>query len=417
MYCGTCIHDNTLAAALIRIGHEVALMPTYTPMRTDEANVSTGQVFYGALNVYLQGRSSIFRHTPRALDWLLDRPSVLKLVSKLGSTTDPKDLGWMALDVLQGEDGHQKKELGRLVAWLRHDFKPDVVHITNSMLLGMVRRIREEVGVPVVVALQGEDLFIDDLPEPFHTTVIEQMRSRAADASLFISPSRYYADHMAGVLAVPAEAIRVVPLGIRLDGHGAERESRTDDSIHLGFLARISPEKGLHRLVEAFVRLAQLPECSGLRLRIAGYLGPRDVPYKEECMATLAEAGLSDRVDFLGEVDLERKLAFLRSLDLLSVPTVYHESKGIFVLEALADGVPVVLPRHGSFPEMVEATGGGLLVEPDSTESLVEGIRRLVVDAEARRELGRRGQKAVRERYTDDANAEAVLAVYRSLLT
>jgi glycosyltransferase involved in cell wall biosynthesis len=416
MYCGTCIHDNTLAAALLRKGHEVALMPTYTPMRTDEENVSTGRVFYGALNVYLQGKSSLFRHTPRALDWLLDRPSLLRLVSKLGSTTDPRGLGWMALDVLQGEAGHQHKELERLVAWLRDDYKPDIVHITNSMFLGMVKRIREGVGVPVVVALQGEDLFIDELPEPFHSTVVEEMRSRAADADLFISPSRYYAEHMAGVLGVAADAIEVVPLGIRLDGHGAEPEPRAADTVNLGFLARISPEKGLHQLVDAFVALGSLAECDSLRLRIAGYLGPRDVAYKDECLAAIDRAGLSDRVEFLGEVDLEGKLAFLRSLDILSVPTVYLESKGIFVLEALADGVPVVLPRHGSFPEMVEATGGGLLVEPGSTESLAAGIRELVLDPARRKELGRRGQLAVREHCDAATNADALLRVYRRLL-
>ncbi len=416
MYCGTCIHDNTLAAALIREGHEVALMPTYTPMRTDEENVSRGQIFYGALNVYLHGKSSLFRHTPRALDWLLDRPGVLKLVSKLGSATDPRDLGWMTLDVLRGEEGHQHKELERLVAWLRDDFRPDVVHVTNSMFLGIVKRIKEAVGVPVVVSLQGEDLFLGELPEPFHGSVLEEMRRRAAHADRFVSPSRYYAEHMAGLLGMSPEAIAVVPLGIRLDGHGREREPRADDSVNLGYLARISPEKGLHVLADAFARLARLPEGESVRLRIAGYLGPRDVAYKDECLATLARAGLSHRVDYVGEVDLEGKLAFLRSLDVLSVPTVYQEPKGLFVLEALADAVPVVLPRHGSFPELIEATGGGILADAGSPESLVEGLRQLVIDPAKRRELGRRGQQAVRARFSAEANAEALLEVYRALL-
>lgn len=416
MYCGTCIHDNTLAAALLGKGHEVALMPTYTPMRTDEENVSTGKLFYGALNVYLHGKSSIFRHTPRALDWLLDRPGLLKLVSKLGSTTDPRDLGWMALDVLHGEEGHQHKELERLVAWLRDEYKPDIVHITNSMFLGMVKRIREDVGVPVVVALQGEDLFIDDLAEPFHSTVVEEMRRRAADADLFISPNRYYARHMAGLLDVSEDKIAVVPLGIRLEGHGRAPDPRADGAVNLGYLARICPEKGLRQLVEAFARLADVRDCDALRLRIAGYLGPRDVAYKDECMAILDRAGLSKRVEYVGEVDLEGKLAFLRSLDILSVPTVYKESKGIFVLEALADGVPVVLPNHGSFPEMVEATGGGILVDPGSTEALAQGIRQLVLDPTRRKELGRSGQEAVRERFDAQTNADTLLGIYERLL-
>jgi glycosyltransferase involved in cell wall biosynthesis len=414
MYCGSCIHDNTLAAALIRRGHEVALMPTYTPMRTDEENVSTGQVFYGALNVYLHGKSALFRHTPRALDWLLDRPGLLKLVSKLGASTDPKDLGWMALDVLQGEEGHQAKELDRLVTWLRDDYKPDVVHITNSMFLGLVRRIREELGVPVVVSVQGEDIFFEELHEPFHTAVVEEMRRRASDASLFVSPSRFYAHYMAGILGVSEEQMKVVPLGIKLEGHG-ESTGPDDEAVNLGYLARICPEKGLHLLVDAFQKLAVLPECANLRLRIAGYLGARDEAYRDECMAQLGSAGLEDRVDYVGEVDLPGKLAFLRSLDILSVPTTYKEPKGLFVLEALADAVPVVLPRHGSFPEMIETTGGGLLVEPESAESLAQGIRELVVDPARRAELGGSGQRVVRERFNDDAMAEATLAIYRGL--
>lgn len=441
MYCGSCIHDNTLSAALIRAGHEVALLPTYTPMRTDEESVSDHRVFYGALNVYLQGRSSFFRRTPKALDWLLDRPGLLRLVARLGASTDAKDLGSMALEVLQGEGGPQAKELEKLVAWLRDEFRPEVVQITNSMFLGLVRRIRQELGVPVVVALQGEDLFLDQLPEPFHGEVIAEMRRRATDTDLFVAPSRYYAEHMAGVLGVAADRIRVVPLGIRLEGHGAPRDDggetgdggvegagrthrHTEDrppetagrGATLGYLARICPEKGLHLLIDAFLELAPLPRNADLRLRIAGYIGARDRAYLEECLGKVAAAGLQDRVECLGEVDLAGKLAFLRSLDLLALPTVYRESKGLPFLEALADGVPVVVPRHGSFPELVEATGGGLLVDPDSPRSLAAGIQQLLDDPTHRAELGRRGQAVVRERFDDDTMAETMAGIYGELV-
>ena len=214
------------------------------------------------------------------------------------------------------------------------------------------------------------------------------------------------------MLTVPTERIEVVPLGIKLEGH--DRKVRKPAGVKtIGYLARICPEKGLHHLVDAFVELASRPGGSGLRLRIAGYLGPRDKPFLENCLRILADAGLSERVDCVGEVDLDGKMDFLASLDVLSVPTVYHEPKGIFVLEAMASGVPVVQPAHGSFPEMIEATGGGILVEPDSPQALADGIQRVLDEPDLRQRLGEAGRRSVSERFNDDVMASTMATVYR----
>ena len=149
-----------------------------------------------------------------------------------------------------------------------------------------------------------------------------------------------------------------------------------------------------------------------VRLRIAGWLGERDRPYAEGVLERLREEGLGDVVEHVGEVDRDGKIDFLQSLHVLSVPTVYREPKGLFVLEALANAVPLVQPRHGSFPETIEATGGGLLVEPESPEALARGLRALMDDPDRRVALGRAGQEAVRRLYTDDAEADATLALY-----
>ena len=150
-----------------------------------------------------------------------------------------------------------------------------------------------------------------------------------------------------------------------------------------------------------------------LRLRIAGWLGERDRAYVEGVLSRLAGEGLADVVEHVGEVDRDGKIAFLQSLHVLSVPTVYREPKGLFVLEALANGVPVVQPRHGSFPETIEATGGGLLCEPEDPESLAAAWRELMDDPGRRTRMGESGKKAVRQLYGDDAEAEAMLAIYR----
>ena len=430
MYCGSCIHDNTLAAALQKQGHEVALVPTYTPLRTDEENVTEPHLFYGALNVFLQHKSGLFRHTPRLIDNLLDRPGLLRWVSRLGAGTDPRGLGELSLDVLRGESGHQSKELDKLVAWLRDDYRPDLVQITNSLLLGLVRRIQHELRVPVVVALQGEDLFIQQLREPHRSQVIAELRLRAADADLFIAPSRYYADHMAEQLALDPARIAVVPLGIQLDGHGtppqdaaskaATSEDATSekvtDTVTLGFFARICPEKGVHRLVDAFIKLAGGAEGAALRLRVGGYLGPRDQPFWQQQEQRLRQAGLGDRFELLGDIDRADKIRFLRSLDLLCAPTTYREAKGLYALEAMANSVPVVLPRHGSFPEMIADTNGGVLFEPDSEEDLLRCLRRLIADPVERRALGASGQTAVHRHRSAETMATATAEVYNKLL-
>ncbi len=416
MLCGSCLHDNTLASALIRMGHDVALIPIYTPIRTDEADVSIDRVFYGAINVYLEQKSALFRHAPRLVDRVLDAPKLIGWASKRSVSIDPRDLGALTLSMLQGEEGKQRKELEKLVSWLRDEYRPDVVHLSNSMLLGMARRIRQELNVPVLVSVQGEDIFLDELTEPYATQVRKVMQERAAEVAGFVSTSRYYAEHMSERLAVPAAEIHHVPLGISLDGYLDVEPAAQKNPFTVGYLARICPEKGLHLLIEAFRRIVERSPEQAWRLRFAGYLGQRDQAYFDGIMDQVRAWGIESMVEHLGEIDRDGKLVFLRSLHVLSVPTTYRDPKGLFVLESMASGVPVVQPRHGAFPEMVEATGGGLLVEPGSTEALAEAIAELRANEPRRLELGRRGRAAVRKDFNDDSMARATLEVYRSHL-
>lgn len=416
MYCGTCIHDNTLAAALIRKGHEVALIPTYTPMRTDETSVSIDRIFYGGINVYLQEKFRLFRHTPWIIDRLFNSPRLLNWLSKMSSTTDARDLGALTVSVLKGESGRQRKELQKLVSWLKHSYKPDLVHLNISMFLGMAREIKNELDVPVLCGVQGEDLFLEELIEPYRTQAKTIMRERANDVDGFIATSRYYADYMAGFLGVPRDKFHVVMLGIKLDDYIGAPNSLPETPFVIGYLARLAPEKGLHLLVEAFKKLRAQNGAGKLKLRVAGYVSKKDETYFRKIQQQLAADGHDGDFDYLGEVDRAQKVNFLSDLHVLSVPTVYKESKGLFVLEALANGVPVVQPRHGSFPEVIEATGGGILVEPHSAEALADGIAQLMVDHGRREQLGRRGREAVRRHFSDQVMADAMVEVYKQYL-
>lgn len=416
MYCGTCIHDNTLAAALQRKGHDVALIPTYTPIRTDEVDVSIDRVFYGGINVYLQQKSALFRHTPWMLDQLFDSPSLLNGLSRFSASTSARDLGSLTVSVLQGEEGQQKKELAKLVKWLRDSYQPDIVQLTNSMFVGFAREMKKALGVPILCALQGEDIFLEDLIEPYKSEALNLLQTRAAEVDGYIAPCQYYADFMAEYLAIPDNKIDVVRLGLNLSEHGTRAKNLADIPFVIGYLARICPEKGLHLLIDAFHRLTDRVGPGKIQLKVVGYLGQKDEPYLERLIEQINAWGLSDAFDYCGEVDRHQKIDFLNSLHVLSVPTTYKESKGLFILEALANGVPVVQPRHGSFPELIAATGGGILVDAESPDAIAEGISQLMNNRGYREQLGQQGKEAIHREFTDAVMAEATLAVYQKYI-
>ena len=417
MYCGTCIHDNTLAAALQRKGHDVALIPTYTPLRTDEVDVSIDRVFYGGINVYLQQKSALFRHTPWMLDRLFDRPSLLNGLSRFSASTSAQDLGSLTVSVLQGEEGQQKKELAKLIKWLKNSYQPDLVQLTNSMFVGFAREMKKALGVPILCALQGEDIFLEDLIEPYKSRALKLLQVRASEVDGYIAPCQYYADFMADYLNIPANKIDVVHLGLNLSEHGVAQKDLANTPFVIGYLARICPEKGLHLLVDAFYRLANKVGSNKVQLKVAGYLGKKDEPYLEGLIKQIDVWGLSDTFDYWGEVDRHQKIDFLNSLHVLSVPTTYKESKGLFILEALANGVPVIQPRHGTFPELIAATGGGILVDAESPDAITEGISQLINNRDYREQLGQQGKEVVHREFSDDVMAEATLAIYQKYIS
>ncbi|MEM9553103.1 MAG: glycosyltransferase family 4 protein [Acidobacteriota bacterium] len=419
MYCGTCMHDNALAAGLMRRGHDVLLLPAYTPTRTDEANVASEHIAFGALNVYLQQKSSFFRRRHRLLDRLLDHPRVLGWVSKLAgsASTDAAELGGMTLSMLRGENGYQAVELEKLIDTIEELAAPEVVHLSHTLFAGFARRIKERLGVPVVSSLAGEDLFFDELDDTWRPRVVDELRRRVVDVDAFTAPCRYYADLMSHDYGVAGERVAFVPLGVEADDllaieHPPRRDS--DQAPTVGYLARQAPEKGLHQLIDAFRLLAA--EHPSVRLRIAGYLGAKDQAYVDDLRARVDDWGLGSRVDWLGEVDRDGKVAFFESLDVFSVPTVYREPKGRFVAEAMAAGVPVVQPHHGSFPEWIERTGGGVLVTPGDERALADGLRTLLDDPARRHALGAAARAGVRAHHGVDTMCERMIAFYERVL-
>lgn len=421
MYCGSCLRDNALAGELLRRGHDVVLTPLYTPTKTDEKNLSREQIFFGGISVFLEQHSALFRHTPRFLDKLWDSPWALKIASRRQIRVDAKSLGEMTVSMLRGERGFQAKEIAKLLDWLKQEERFDVINLPYSLLISLATPLKRELGAPVCCTLQGDDLFLDQLGEPHRSQAMELISRFSADVDLFLPVSDYYARYMPGYLSVPPGKMRLARLGIHADDFTPKSSRRPFDAAQgrpftVGYFARVAPEKGLHVLVEAYRRMRKRPGTQGSRLLAAGYLPPEHQGYLDDARRILEADGLGAEFEYRGELDRAAKIAVFHEMDVMSVPTTYHEPKGLFLMEALASGVPAVQPRVGAFPEILERTGGGLVVEAEDPDALADGILALRQDPALAESMGRAGAAGVREYYTVERMADQVEAVYRELV-
>lgn len=415
MYCGNCFRDNALVRELRHLGYEVTMVPLYLPLTLDETDESAATpIFFGGISVYLEQKSSLFQCAPQWLRRLLASRKLLKWAGARAAKTKAAEVGDMMLSMLRGEEGRQARELDELIAWLKTQTPPDVVCLSNALLVGLARKIKTDLRTKVIVTLQGEDAFLDGLPDSHREAAWQLLRERCADVDHFIAPSRYFGDLMTRRLALPAEKVSVVYNGISLEGYEVQSpkpKAQSQAAPVLGYLARMCKEKGLDTLVEAFIHLKQRGTVPRLKLQIGGSCGPGDEPFVQALRKRLAEAGYIGEVAFFPNLSRAEKIGFLQGLTVFSVPALYGEAFGLYLIEAMAAGVPVVQPRHAAFPELITATGGGLVSEPDA-KSLADKIEELLLNPTRAQQLGQTGQTAVREKFTTAAMARETLRVF-----
>lgn len=414
MVCGSCLHDNALAKALIKQGHDAILLPTYTPIHTDETSVSSDKLFYGGLNVFLQQAVPPFRWLPNWADQFLNSPRLVGWIASRAMGTSAANLGALTVSMLKGRDGYQRKEVKRLCDWLKTQ-TPEVVLFSNLLIAGSASELRRHLKARLVVILQGDDIFYENLIEPYRQQALQELRRLAKEIDLFIVHSHYYGQRMQKLLEFSSAQLAVNPLSI--DVGDFRSYAAPTPAFHrpptVGYLARLAPEKGLHLLVDAFIELHAQGKLPGCRLAVAGWLGKQHADYWQQQLDKLASAELADLVHYHGSVDRAGKLQFLSSLDVLCVPTTYWEPKGLFVLEGLAAGVPYVLPAHGAFPELHQRVGGGLLFDPETPGALAERLAAALSDRATLRALGDAGRRAVWEQANIELEAERLISLLR----
>ncbi|MCK5849643.1 MAG: glycosyltransferase family 4 protein [Kiritimatiellae bacterium] len=412
-YCENCMRDSSLVKALRALGHDAMMVPLYLPIFMDDPDIAEDvPVFFGGVNVWLQQKLGFFRKTPRWLDRLFDSRWLLDIAARQAGSTSAKGMGAMTLSMIHGADGRQAKELDRLIKWLSEQERPDVVHISTVMLIGLAERIKVALNVPVVISLQDEDTWIDALDKPYDQRCWDAMKERVGGCDAFVAVSSFYADFMRERLEIPLDRLHTVHIGI--DQTGYERAPMDFDPPVLGYLSKLSEPLGLGRLVDAFVELKRMKGLENLKLRAMGGITSDNKSFITDLKKKLASEGMLDDVDFSPELDMESRQKFLTSLSVLSVPMSEGEAFGAFMLEAWAAGVPVVQPRAGGFAELIELTGGGILYDAVAG-GLVPALESLLRERDHSRTLGEKGLLAVKEHFSVADVAKKMVGVYEGM--
>ena len=410
-YCQNCMRDKEMVMELRSRGHDVVLAPMYLPVFSEGEDMGTGApVFYGAVGVYLSQYFPGLSNAPGWLKRLLDSRRFLGWIARKGGTTSAEGLEGMTLSVLRGEDGGQKAELDRLVSWLIQDSKPDLVHLSNALLIGLAGRIRRELDVPVVCALQDEDSWIDSMEPEAGRQAWELIAEKSSDVAAFVPVSNYYSRLMQERLRLRPDKFHVVPIGINTKGYGEALLAAERPTI--GYLSKMTESLGLEVLIDAFIILKTNDRLKNLKLRLMGGQTPDDKRFLKHISRKLKDKNMLMDVEFCAGFDRDSRLAFLQSISVMSVPMPRPEAFGMFILEALASGVPVVQPKIGAFPELIETTGGGVCYEPNNVMALAETLESLLLDSERSAKLGRSGRKAVRDRFSVQRVADSMMEVY-----
>ncbi len=414
-YCQNCFRDDEFLTALILLGHDVHKVPMYLPSGFErDGTVSSSPVFYGAINVYLREKIPGYKHAPNWMEKAFNSQPLLRYAAKKSGSTDASGLEEMTLSMLHGESGRHAAELDNLVRYLHDKIKPDVVHLSNALLLGLAYRLKHDLGARVVCSLQDENEWIDEMDTKQQPAVWGLMGDKAEFVDSFIATSQYYSKRSQREMSIPAEKIQVIAGGVNLEGY--LRSPLPFDPPVIGYLCRMSEYFGLGIVVDAFLELKKDSRFADLKLHVTGGFTGLDKPFVDAQIKKIKDQSVDQDFKVFPEFDKKTRIEFLKSLTLLSVPVPSGEAFGAYQVEALAAGVPIVQPNVGCYPEFVEATQGGIIYEPNDPHTLAQAFSSLLKDPERVRTMGEQGNKVVMERHTMAGMAKSIVSIYKNLL-
>lgn len=412
-YCGNCYRDALYVKAIRKVpGIEAEAVPLYLPPDGESADENFDKsVFFGAISMYLREKVPFMKNMPALFDKLFDMTPLLKLAAKRAGTTRTEGLEEMTLNMIEGENAFRAQEVDRLVKYISRDKKPDVIHLSNALIIGLARQLKKRLDVKVVCSLLNEDDWIEEMAEPWKSKAWKMIAREAGNVDAFVTPSKYYKDFFIGKTSINGEKISIVPLGFSNDNpHQPVQENR---SKAIGYFSRVNYHNGFDKITDAFIRISNKNIFPGLTLNVCGGYTADDKPFLQEQIAKIRAAGLGKNVKIFPEFSGNKKLEFFESVDLISVPVNKYDGFGLYLLEANSSGVPVVQPDTGAFPEIVEKTGGGIIYSPDTSDALADALISVLADDILRKNLSENGKKNVSKYFTREEMAKGLEAIYK----
>jgi len=369
----------------------------------------------GGISVYLEQRSILFRKIPSFLTQWLDKPGVVKFFTNRKSIqVEAEHLGNLTLSMLKCENGNQSRSFERAFKWIKDEAIPEIIDFSNLLIASLAPTIKQDLKIPIVVTLQGDDLFINELKDNHKELVIKELKRIAQSIDGFITFSDFYAQKMSNLLDIPIEKFHIVSLGINTEPFSNICRQGSENRT-FGYFGRIAPEKGFHNAVDAFIKINKNREPK-IKMLSGGWLGESDRSYFEEQTKKIDQANLSEYFNYSEAPTLEEKKDFFSKIDVFTMPTDQEEPKGIPVLEALASGLPVVQPDKGVFSAMINTTKGGVLYDDRDPSALSQELLKLIDNRGKAEALGRTGRDNVKIHFSDDKMAVDTKSVYEKLL-
>lgn len=414
-YCGNCMRDSKYVEALRKSDHKVVKLPMYLPVFADEHDLSREvPVFYGAISIYLKQLFPVFRKAPAWVDRALNSRPMLKLASKFAGSTRAKGLEEMTVSMLLGEEGQQKEELQKMIDWIVENCAPDVIHLSNALLLGLAQQLGERLQKPVICSLQDEDVWVDVMKPSAAESVWNLMSKKAAHVTKFISVSDYYAGVMKEKMALPEAKVASIHIGV--DPADYTFKPVTEKKRNIGYISRMCHENGIDILVDAFILLKQKEGFEDVNLVLTGGSTGDDKKLLSDIRHRIKEHGLQKQVEFHDDFEEQGLRNYLEKVSVVSVPVRNGEAFGIYLLECLVSGIPVVQPALGAFPEIVELTGGGVIYQENTPEALAQALEKLLSDPEELDRLSRTGKEGVDKHFHIGVQAKRTIKVYEQAI-
>ena len=405
-YCGNCFRDNLQANALRKNGHDVIIMPLYLPFRYESFKADT-PLFFPATTFYVAGKFFRKGGIPLWISRLLESKPMLNIASSFSGTTSAAGLEGITLSMIHGNDPVFTEQINTMIHWIEHHEKPDIIHLSTTLLIGIAKAVKQRMNISVVCSLQDEEVWIDSLEGTYLQEAWQGITDNIGYIDKFVTTSEFYKKTVLARIPQITD-VEVIYPGMDVSKYASDQYP-VDPVI--GFFYRMNRENGLDILAEAFVKLKKRGTVKNLKLKLAGGYTTSDKRFLKGIRKLLRP--YVDDVDWGHTYHPDCHPDFYRQISLICVPVTFDEGVGLYLCEAFAAGRPAVEPTTGSFPEIIG--DAGITYSPNNSDALANAIEKLLTDKELYDRCCENALRMSQTRYIDDVMTERLVKVYEKL--